>query len=147
MIDWFLPGFKAGGPIQSCANLMDHLKEEVDFFVITRNTDYCETIPYPKIESNKWLDFSDGIKVFYFSKEELTKKNIQKIIFSNDYDLIYLNGIYSFYFTLIPLYLLNKKKDQKIILSTRGMLAESAISVKKNKEKNIFGARKKNRFI
>ncbi|HVA97874.1 MAG TPA: glycosyl transferase, partial [Bacteroidia bacterium] len=142
-IDWFLPGFKAGGPIQSCANLIEHFKNEADFFVVTRDTDYCEKTPYKNIKSNTWVDFSDGTKVYYFSKKELNRKNIQKIIFSDNFDLIYLNGIYSRYFTLVPLFLLRKRKEQKIILSVRGMLAESAISVKKTKKKMFLNFAKR----
>ena len=33
-VDWYLPGFKAGGPIRSCANLISHFSNEYDFFVL-----------------------------------------------------------------------------------------------------------------
>ncbi|MBI9061941.1 MAG: hypothetical protein JEZ14_08115 [Marinilabiliaceae bacterium] len=39
-IDWFLPGYKAGGPVRSMANMVEYLMEEYDFFIVTRNTDY-----------------------------------------------------------------------------------------------------------
>ena len=45
-IDWYLPGYKAGGPIQSVANLVANLKEEFEFSIVTRDTDYCEKLPY-----------------------------------------------------------------------------------------------------
>jgi hypothetical protein len=54
-IDWFLPGYKAGGPISSNANLIAHLGLEYKFFVITRNTDYCETKPYENIAPLAWI--------------------------------------------------------------------------------------------
>ena len=41
-IDWFLPGYKAGGPIQSVVNLINHLGHEYDFDVVTSNKDLGE---------------------------------------------------------------------------------------------------------
>lgn len=134
-IDWYLPGFKAGGPIQSVANLVAHLKEEFDFSIITRNADYCETIPYENIKSDEWNIREDGTKVFYFSEGALTRSNIRKIIRSTDFDFLYLNGIFSVYFTLIPLFYMRKKRSKPVIIAARGMFAESALGVKKTKKK------------
>jgi glycosyltransferase involved in cell wall biosynthesis len=138
-IDWFLPGYKAGGPIQSCANLISHLKDEFEFSVITRDADYCETEPYPGIISNSWNTLPDGTRVFYISRENLKYSNIKNLLAREEYDCVYLNGIYSLYFTLMPLYSLKKisQKNIRVIVAARGMLAESAIAVKKTK-KNFF---------
>jgi hypothetical protein len=34
-VDWFEPGFKAGGPIQSCRNLVESLGDDFDFYLVT----------------------------------------------------------------------------------------------------------------
>ena len=34
-IDWYLPGYRAGGPIQSIANLVNHLDDELDISIVT----------------------------------------------------------------------------------------------------------------
>lgn len=134
-IDWYLPGFKAGGPIQSVANLVAHLKDEFDFSIVTRDTDYCEKIPYENIKSDEWNVREDGTKVFYFSEGALTRSNIRKIIRSTEFDFLYLNGIFSVYFTLIPLFYMRKKQSKPVIIAARGMFAESALGVKKTKKK------------
>ncbi len=133
-IDWYLPGYKAGGPIQSVANLVEHLKEEFDFFIITRDTDYCEVNPYPSVLSNEWNKLPNGVNVYYISQNTLTKSTIRNLIRKIDFDIVYLNGIYSLYFTLIPLLYLRKKHDKKVIIAARGMLAQSALNVKKTKK-------------
>ena len=46
-IDWYLPGYKAGGPVRSLANLVDHLRGRVDFHIVTRNTEYTESTSHP----------------------------------------------------------------------------------------------------
>jgi glycosyltransferase involved in cell wall biosynthesis len=134
-IDWFLPGYKAGGPIQSCANLIDHLKDEYDFSVVTRDTDYCETQPYPNVKSNEWNILPNGKRVYYFSSDQLNKKNIKVLIKKEQYDIIYMNGIFSFWFTLLPLYYAKKKNAKNIVIAARGMFAVSALSIKKIKKR------------
>lgn len=133
-IDWFLPGYKAGGPIQSCANLIDHLKgNEFEFYVVTRNTDYCDSEPYANVLSNQWNKISEDVYVYYFSKEKLKYKNIIHLIQTTSFDLAYLNGMFSFYYTIIPLlYFRNTKK--KVVVATRGMLASNALAIKSFKK-------------
>lgn len=133
-IDWYLPGFKAGGPIQSIANLVAHLKDDFEFSIVTRDTDYCETKSYSNVTSDAWNILSDGTKVYYFSQNALNRANINKLIRKTEFDIVYLNGIFSLYFTLIPLYLLRKKKHKKVVIAARGMFAESALGVKKTKK-------------
>jgi len=111
-IDWYLPGYKAGGPIRSCANLVEHLGSEFEFSIVTRNSDYTESTAYPDIISDAWNLQPDGSRIYYFSEEKLQGKNIRHLISTTEYDAVYLNGIYSVYFTLYPLIYLRKKKRQ-----------------------------------
>lgn len=139
-IDWYLPGYKAGGPIQSVANMVEHLKDEFEFSIVTRDTDYCETQPYPGIKSNEWNSSPEGTRIFYFSADQLNRKNIRTLIRKENFDGVYLNGIYSLYFTLYPLFFLRKKCDQRIIIAARGMLSEGSLNVKKNKKQFFIRA-------
>ena len=38
-IPWFLPAFRAGGPIQSIANLVKEFNEDVEYFIFCGDTD------------------------------------------------------------------------------------------------------------
>jgi len=136
-IDWYLPGYKAGGPIQSVANIVAHLREEFDFYIVTSDTDYCETMPYSSIKIDEWNLLPSGENVYYISKNALNRSTIKKLIRKTEADVVYLNSVFSIYFTLYPLYYLRKKKNRKIVIASRGMLAKSALGVKKTK-KQIF---------
>ncbi len=136
-IDWYLPGYKAGGPIQSCANLVAHLQSSYQFFIVTRDTDYCENIPYSTVKSDSWNLINENVHVYYFSKDGLNRKNIFKLLSETPFDYVYLNGIFSFYFTIIPLLYFRKKKTKNIVLAARGMLAPGALEIK-GRKKNIF---------
>lgn len=134
-IDWFLPGFKAGGPIQSCANLVGHLQQVYDFWVITRDTDYCETDPYATIQPDAWNTIAPHLQVYYISGEQLKFSALQKAALQAKPDVIFINGIYSFYFSMLPLRIAKVIGCRQVIVSARGMLAPSAIQVKGTKKK------------
>ncbi len=136
-IDWYLPGFRAGGPIQSCANLVEHLRLHFDFYIVTRDTDYCETTPYKNIKSNQWNTLADGEQVYYISKKEESLATIKRLCKETDFDFLYLNGVYSLYFSILPLYFFRNQTNKKMVVATRGMFARGAMQVKRTK-KSIF---------
>lgn len=133
-IDWFLPGYKAGGPVRSMANMVEYLGDRYEFYIVTRNTDYTETVPYDGVTANQWIDFAPAVKVFYCSGEYQNLSSYRKLVKSEKFDVAYVNGIYSWKFSILPLIALRKFAGKKIVAS-RGMLAKSAIDVKGGKKK------------
>ena len=79
-IDWFLPAFKAGGPIQSVSNLVEYLKDEFNFWIFTSNTDIDGTLNREKV--NYWIE-RDGYKIMY-SNSESKKTNLIKTVLNNE---------------------------------------------------------------
>ena len=132
-IDWFLPGTRSGGPVRSYANLIAHLGNDFNFYVITRDTDYCSEQVYQNIISDSWNTLNANTQVYYISKEKLDKRNLKNIIAEIDFDIAYINGIYSWFFSILPLILLKKYNNRKIV-AARGMLNPQAFSVKKYKK-------------
>jgi glycosyltransferase involved in cell wall biosynthesis len=134
-IDWFLPGDKAGGPVRSCANLLDHLGSDFEFSVVTRDTDYTENKPYDAVKSDEW-NMHDGKRVYYISAAKLNKETIARLIKEEAPQVVYLNGIWSQPFTAWPLKELKKAKGKtKVVVAARGMLAPSALAIKATKKK------------
>lgn len=136
--DWYLPGYKAGGPIRSIAGLISHLNTEYEFKVITLNTDLHETIPYPDIISNSWNKIDDGTEVFYCSSNFISFYNFKKLILQENPDFIYLNSMFSLQFTLLPL-LIGKMNlpTCRTVIATRGMVSKGALAIRPLK-KNLF---------
>lgn len=145
-IDWFIPGHKAGGPVTSNINLVEHLRNEIDFFILTRDTDYCEEVPYDSILSNKWVFYKEGVSIFYFSKDFLTITNLKKIAFDAQCDHWYINGIYSLYFSILPLFLSRLNNGIQTTVSARGMLSPHALAVKPLKKNILLGVFKTTGF-
>lgn len=113
--------------------MVDHLKE-YNFSIITRNTDYCSTEAYANIKPNQWVKHAENAQVYYFSEDQLSKAKMQEVIESVNSDTIYINGIYSKFFSIAPLQIA-KKLNLKTIVAARGMLSPHALAVKALKKK------------
>ncbi len=138
--DWYEPGFKAGGPIRSCSNFAAQMKEGFSVFVFTGNMDAGERVPYSGVESDAWVERS-GVHVFYASAAKLKWQAIAKLVNTLQPDFIYLNSMYSLYFTIYPLLMKRLSKIRgKIVLAPRGMLQEGAMRFKPFKKKLFLSA-------
>ena len=122
-VDWFVPGYKAGGPIQSCKNLVQGLKEEIDFVILTSDRDWGETSPYPSVQADTWLMYDNEVPILYASPGFLNLNKLLEIIADVKPDCLYLNSMFSVKFTIFPLLLrLRNKVNTRMILAPRGML-------------------------
>jgi glycosyltransferase involved in cell wall biosynthesis len=129
--DWYEPGYKAGGPIQSCKNIVNILKGEYEFYIICSDRDLGDRKPYKNIQVNEWIETAPGIKIWYASPHSITGKMIKKIIDNTRPDFVYFNSMYSPLYTLLPLWvLLRNHYTGKIILAPRGMLHKGALKRK-----------------
>lgn len=125
-IDWYLPGYKAGGPVRSLANLVDHLRDRIDFHIVTRNTEYTETTPYPGIEPDCWTTLPGGEKVWYASETGTSRKAWKRVLKAEAWDAVYINGLYSWWYNILPLWLSRGMRMRRVV-AVRGMLASGAM--------------------
>ena len=129
VIDWFLPGTNSGGPVRSIINLIGHLEDDFDFCIVTRNSDFGSLQPYSEVIPNQWTTFSPSTEIYYISKKQLNRRHFKRIFSNKLFDVVYINGMYSWYFSILPLILL-KSFPKKVIVGPRGMLNPQAFSVK-----------------
>ncbi|MEY3397594.1 MAG: hypothetical protein RL220_188 [Bacteroidota bacterium] len=133
--DWFWPGYKAGGPITSLVNLVNALTD-IDFLVVTTDRDLHSEQPYEGITANTWVQYREHVRVIYLSPDKLNKAGITDVVREVSADIYYLNSMFSYHFTLVPMMVLRRMSlHGKIILAPRGMLKSGALSVKPWKKK------------
>ena len=137
MIDWFLPGYKAGGQIQSCANLALALQSNIHIYIVSTDRDLGDTAAYPDIQPDAWNKLSNGLQVFYVSPQNLRYSFLKKITGQVQPHCIYLNSMFSWPFTVLPLLIYYRNKEVKMVLAPRGMLHAGALSQRKLK-KTVF---------
>ena len=131
-IEYYLPGYKFGGPIQSVANLVSLLKEHYAIYIVTRDRDYRDTVAYPGISVNQWL-VRDGYQIQYLSPSNTTIHHIRALLRERQYDHVYTNSLFAAFTR--QLLLLSFLTGQKIVIAPRGELHPGAIGLKSYKKR------------
>lgn len=122
LIDWYKPFFKAGGPVRSMVNMVDHLHDRVDFHIATGDRDYMDRDASSAIPTDQWTTLDQGERVRYVSCAQRNKRALKALLHERHWDVIYINGVYSKWSSVIPLWLL-RGSEQRRIVAVRGMLA------------------------
>ena len=121
-IDWYKPYYKAGGPVRSMVNLVEHLSDRIDFHIVTSDRDYMATSNEANVQVDGWVRGDAGERVRYHSPAGHTRAAWKAILSERKYDVIYINGLYSRWSTIMPLWIL-RGSEQRRMLAVRGMLA------------------------
>jgi glycosyltransferase involved in cell wall biosynthesis len=134
--DWFLPGYKGGGPIQTIAGMIENLSNEIEFLVVTRDRDLGDLVPYKDIELETWISFGPA-KVYYWSPGLISKIKLLASIRKIKYEIIYLNGVFSAASTIFPIICkwFGLLKKVPIVIAPRGELSVGALGIKSVKKK------------
>lgn len=135
---YFVPGFKGGGPIVSILNLATLLQNDYRVRVICRNRDGLTTQPYPNVKSGEWSRLPESqIEVFYAQDSDLNVKSFIRLIEESAPDYIYLNSFFNFKFTVLPVIALTYLKFDlsRIVLNPRGEVNPGALEIKPLKKK------------
>ena len=135
-IDWFLPGYKAGGPIRSIAHMTEQLPFR--FSVITSIFDHNSTEPYPHVTPGEWQKYNANTAVLYLDPSAIDKDIYKQQIQNLNPDFIYCNSLFSPNFALTPIKAAREMGlRDKVVLAPRGMLKSGALKVKAGK-KRVF---------
>lgn len=139
--DWFLPGYKAGGPIRSVSNLVRALSEVYDFTVVTSDRDLGDPVPYPGVVVNTFSEHEAGCRIIYLSPGLSSYRKIWSILRKHHFDKVYLNSLFSVRFSLFPLLCIKLlRQTNKTVLAPRGMLGRGALEIKSFKKKIFLKA-------
>ena len=126
-IDWYLPAYRAGGPIRSIANLVAALGDEIDFRIVCGNRDLgdVEDLPVP---TRCWTPLHNA-SVQYLPQDAWTASTWKGLMEEVQPDRLYLNSLYSGPFSRLP-WKVAKSMGIPTTLAPRGMLGPGALSIK-----------------
>jgi glycosyltransferase involved in cell wall biosynthesis len=130
VIDYYLPSYKAGGPVRSIANAVEMLGDEFEFKVVTSDRDLGDGAPFDKIRNGQWTSVGKA-QVLYLSPKEKRLFSWKRLLNTVPYDLIYLNSFFST-LSVMTLFLhrTGQIPDKPILLAARGELSQGALSLK-----------------
>ena len=137
-IDWYDPGYKAGGPIQSCRNLVEALRDRFDVFIVCSDRDLGDEKPYASVEVGKWTLLREGLSVYYSSPGRPTLNEIKKLVREVSPSALYVNGIFSWRYSILPV-MAGRMTSTRVVVSPRGMLQEGSIRYKRTKKEMFLG--------
>lgn len=137
--DYYLPGYRAGGPIRSVSNLVDWLGDEFNFHIVTSAYDYGTDISYPGIAVNEWTSVGKA-RVHYLKKGMISFKKVKQILRDSKPELVLFNSFFSPRYTIIPLTVAKFSglfKNIPVLLAPRGEFSSGTLAIKSAK-KNLF---------
>ncbi|MHB8502275.1 MAG: glycosyltransferase [Candidatus Acidiferrales bacterium] len=128
---YYLPGYKAGGPIQTLAGLVESLEGEFIFRIVTRDRDLGDPSAYEKISVGAWTEVG-AAQVMYLSPNRCGFRAMRRVIAATNHDLLYLNSCFSVPFAIVPLVLRRCRMipHRPAIIAPRGELAPGALAFK-----------------
>lgn len=156
-IPWFQPAYKAGGPIQSVANMVKQLavssgqsavssgqptgscgwavgNDAMEFKIFCSNKDLDGSL-LQGVAFDEWVPYNAHTKVWYSSNNNILPV-LQEEIQKEKSSYLFITGIYDWQFNAKPLLFC---KGVKKIVSVRGMLHPGALSQKSFKKKIYLG--------
>jgi glycosyltransferase involved in cell wall biosynthesis len=144
---WYVPGYKAGGPVNSVRNLVDRIGDQFSFRIVTSDRDIGDDAPYPRIKRGEWQTVG-GAQVCYLAPADIRLGSMVRLMRETPHDLLYLNSFLDLQFTTLPLlaYRLAAKQKPPVILAPRGEFSEGALALKSRKKNLFIGATKLLRY-
>jgi glycosyltransferase involved in cell wall biosynthesis len=135
VVDYYLPGYKGGGPAVSVSRIIGCLNQDLNFSVFTRDRDLGDQEPYKNIESNKWTKEED-MQLFYASPKNLNTLGLWRVIRNSKPDVIYLNSYFSrLTRSALILRTLGILKSTPLLIAPRGEFSPGALQLKAPKKK------------
>jgi glycosyltransferase involved in cell wall biosynthesis len=137
VVDYYLPGFKGGGPIRTIANMIATLSGQVDMAIFTRDRDLGAKNRYGTVVSDTWMD-TDAGNIYYASDKMFGYIGLKQALSTHcfDVDLLYLNSFFGFRSSIqMNLWFRRAFPDTPILLAPRGEFSAGALAIKSFKKR------------
>lgn len=136
MVSHYLPGFKAGGPVRSIANLVDNLGDAFEFRILCADRDLGDTEPYRGIVPGQWVPVGRAL-VCYVPPTSQTLTGLAGVIRTTPHDALYLNSFFSPRFAILPLVArrLGLVPSRPLLVAPRGEFSPGALQMKGAKKR------------
>lgn len=141
LVDYYLPGYRAGGPLRTLANVAAHLGAEFRLTMVTRDRDLGDAAPYPGLERGGRRTVG-GAQVVYLGPGERGMRTLARLIRAERPEVLWLNSLFSPAFTLRPLLLRRAGRlgSVPVILAPRGELSPGALAIKAPRKRAYLAA-------
>lgn len=129
---YFLPGFRAGGPIRSLQRTIDALGGDFDFRVVTRDRDAAARGPYAGVTYHGWSEAA-GIPTWYLRPPHWSPRALLRVVANFAPDLLYFQSFLDPSLVAMPLLLRRLgllPRQVPALVAPRGEFAPGALALK-----------------
>ena len=128
---YFLPGFKAGGPIRSIAGLIGALGKDYEFKVICLDRDIGDKEPFPSEPVGRWYPYH-AATVLRVPTGARGVKMVLNALRHERYHVLYINSVWDRTFSMIPVVFrrLGGMPRVPLVIAPRGEFSTGAIGIK-----------------
>lgn len=135
LLDFYLPGYKAGGPLRTISNIVERLGDRYEFLILTRDRDVEDIVPYPGVKVDDWNQLGKA-RVYYASSDSWSLLTISRLIKKESPDVIYLNSFFSrLTLNFLLLRWLKTIANIPVIIAPRGEFSPGSLALKALKKK------------
>lgn len=128
----YLPGYRAGGPIRSIANLVEALGDEYEFRVVTSDRDLGDGQPYPHVPLGQWMAVGKAHVIYLRVRWDWVWR-CRALLREVKPDLVYVNSFFSRAFSMAAIMAwrtLPRTHRPGLVLAPRGEFSKGAIGLK-----------------
>lgn len=128
---FYLPGFRAGGPIRSISSLVDALGDDIEFRIVTADRDLGDQHPYPGLQADSWVPVGKAL-VRYLPPRQRNIFTYARLMHDTPHDCLYFNSFFDPRFTVQPLLARRFRlaPTSPVIIAPRGEFSEAALNLK-----------------
>lgn len=124
----YLPGYKSGGPVRAISNMIANLSPLFEFFVVTRDRDATDALPFPGITPGRWHSVGEA-QVLYCTS--ITSAVLRRAFHEVRPDIIHLNSFQDKPTRLmVRLRRLGAFRGIPMLLAPRGEFSPGAMRIK-----------------
>lgn len=140
-VDYYLPGYKSGGPVRSVANLVERLGNDFHFVVVTTDRDCGDRYAYPGIRHGTTQQVGKA-EVIYVSRSASPFPLVAHIVRQVRPSVLYLNSFFSRTFSIVPIVLrrLRLIPRSPVVLAPRGEFSLGAVNIKAKRKRAFLAA-------
>jgi len=136
LLGYYLPGYKAGGPIRSIENLVTALGGEFHFRIVTLDRDLGDKLPFSGIVANRWVRVGQA-DVMYLRPGPRGFLGMCALLCSVDRNtVLYLNSFFARRFSMLALHMrwLKLCRPLCVVLAPRGEFSPGAMKLKRRRK-------------
>lgn len=132
----FEPGYKAGGPVRSVAEVLDRLDGSVSCLLVTSDRDLGDALPYPGL-SGRLVDRGAHQVLYVDRRDPRHWWRALRLARAARPDVLYLNSFFSPLFTVLPVLavLVRALRPRAVLVAPRGELSPGALGLKGAKKR------------